>query len=313
MKDKYNRTINYMRLSVTDKCNFNCKYCLPDPGVVQHSNALSFGEYLKICLACVELGVDKIRITGGEPLVRKGIIDFCEKVSEIKGLKQLAMTTNGSLLSQFAKELKSAGVSRLNISLDTLNEEKFKEITNTDCLNNVLNGIYCAQSQGFDDIKINVVLIDSFNIDEINDFVLLTKDNDITIRFIELMPIGATKYWEKSKFVGADIVLQKCPELSRVSFDGVSELYEVEGYKGKIGLIRPVSNKFCSLCNKIRITSDGKIKTCLHSDDEFNLSGLSDKELKEVILEAITNKPYSHNISSVCFSSTKRFMNQIGG
>lgn len=313
MKDGYNRMITYMRLSVTDKCNFNCKYCSPY-SVHSHSDSiLNFEEYYEICKTAVDLGVQKIRLTGGEPLIRNGIIEFCERLSALEGLNQLVMTTNGSLLKDNAKSLRDAGVSRLNISLDTLNFEKFKSITGTDKLQSVIDGIKTAQITGFEEIKLNVVLIGGFNIDEIYDFVSLTRENNISVRFIELMPIGETKTWDKDKYVNADIVLERVPELSRIFFDGVSEVYQIEGFKGTVGLIRPMSNKFCDICNKIRVTCDGKIKTCLHSGDEYSLRGLTGVDLKNAMINAIANKPHSHNLSSSCFSLTDRFMNEIGG
>lgn len=313
MKDGYNRIINYMRLSVTDRCNFRCKYCTPICPDFNESELLSLDELYDIAQTAVNLGIDKIRVTGGEPLIREGIIGFLQRLSSLDGLNKLALTTNGSLLKHYAHDLKLAGVSSLNISLDTINKNKFKHITNVDMLDDVLDGIFLATQENFDNIKLNVVLVGGFNIDEISDFVKLTRDNDITVRFIELMPIGECKNWDKDYFVSADIVLERESRLKRVSFDGVSEVYKIDGYKGRVGLIRPMSNKFCSLCNKIRVTADGKIKTCLHSDDEYDLKGLKSDVLEKKIKEAIHNKPLSHTLNSTCFSDSKRYMNQIGG
>lgn len=312
MKDSYNREISYMRLSVTDRCNFRCKYCMPD-NITQRCDNLTFDEFFNICETAVHLGIKKIRITGGEPLSRQGIVDFCCRVCKLDGLKELTMTTNGSLLSKYAQELKNAGVNRLNISLDTLSESKFNDMTNSNKFSDVIQGIQAAQNAHFDEIKINTVLVGGYNINEISDFVELTKDNDISVRFIELMPMGVCAKWDKSKFIPADIVLKTVPELNRVSFDGVAETYRKDGYAGTVGLIRPLSNKFCDVCNKIRVTSDGKLKTCLHSDDEYNLKGLSSIELEATIKNAILNKPPQHKLQSSCFSETQRFMNQIGG
>lgn len=312
MKDSYNRQICYMRLSVTDKCNFNCSYC--KSGVdKQKRELLSFDELYNICVEAVNCGISKIRITGGEPLVRSGIIDFCKKVSNISGLNELTMTTNGSLLKYYASQLKSAGVSRLNISLDTLNPTRFNLITSTESYNEVLEGIKEAQKCGFKGIKINCVLIGGFNDDEIKDFVSLTKDNDIVVRFIELMPIGESANWQSDKFVSNEKVLQTVPELKMQSFDGVAQMYKVDGYKGYVGLIRPMSDKFCGVCNRIRVTSDGKIKPCLHSKDEFDLRGLVGSDLKDMIEKAILSKPQSHSLEHTCCSNSTRFMNEIGG
>ncbi len=313
MKDVYNRNINYMRLSVTDNCNLRCLYCLPNNNLISQNSVLSNDELFEICEKAVSLGIEKIRITGGEPLIRPGIVDLCKKISSIDLLRQLAITTNGCLLSRYAHDLKLAGVNKINISLDTLNTEKFKYITRNGDLSDVLNGIESAQREHFDDLKLNVVLIGGLNTDEISDFIELTKDNDITVRFIELMPIGECLSWDNSKFVSCDIVLEKIKSWKRDSFDGVSEVYKNDGYKGRVGLIRPLSNKFCDKCNKIRVTADGKIKTCLHSNDEYNLHGLHGDELSKVIKNAILCKPFEHSLSTSCFSETSRYMNQIGG
>ncbi|MBE6823917.1 MAG: GTP 3',8-cyclase MoaA [Ruminococcaceae bacterium] len=311
MKDKYNREISYMRLSVTDRCNFRCKYCMPGDSPFL-KKLLTFDELYDICSVAVDLGVKKIRLTGGEPLIRDGIIDFCERVKSISGLEELTITTNGSLLQKYAYDLKNAGVSRVNISLDTLNSERFYKLTETNMLQDVLNGINTSIDAGLD-IKINVVLIGGFNIDEIKDFVELTKFNELHIRFIELMPIGASKRLYESCFVSAEKVLQLAPELKRTSFDGVAEVYKIQGYVGCIGLIRPLSNMFCDVCNRIRVTSDGKLKTCLHKSDEYDLRGLSKDGLAIKIKEAILNKPSGHKLTTTCFSESSRFMNQIGG
>ncbi len=313
MKDGYNRNINYMRLSVTDKCNLRCKYCVPEEITNNNISVLSNDEYFEICEKAVALGIDKIRITGGEPLVRNDIVDLCSKISSLSGLKQLAITTNGSLLGGLAHDLKLSGVNRINISLDTLDPVKFKDITRNGDLKDVLNGIKEAQKERFDDIRINVVLIGGFNTDEISDFVELTKSNAITVRFIELMPIGECSSWSDDKFVSCDIVLDEIKSLKRISFDGVSEVYQIDGYKGKVGLIRPLSNKFCDKCNKIRVTADGKIKTCLHSNDEYELRGLHGDTLSNAIKNAVLSKPAEHSLSSSCFSKTFRYMNEIGG
>lgn len=313
MKDGYNRNINYMRLSVTENCNLRCRYCTPEKTIAGVNSVLSNDELFEICEKAVSLGIEKIRITGGEPLIRHDIVDLCRRISSLSSLRQLAITTNGCLLSRYAHELKLSGVNRLNISLDTLNARKFKYITRNGDLVDVLNGIDSAQNEHFDDIKVNVVLIGGFNTDEIFDFVELTKDNDITVRFIELMPLGESSTWDDSKFVSCDIVLNEIKSLKRIAFDGVSEVYKICGYKGRVGLIRPLSNKFCDKCNKIRVTADGKIKTCLHSSDEYNLRGLHGEALSVAIQNAILCKPAEHSLLTSCFSETSRYMNQIGG
>lgn len=313
MKDGYGRKINYLRLSVTDRCNFRCKYCVDE---ICHSVAnkeLPLDKMLKISEVAVSCGIEKIRITGGEPLIREGIVEFCKKLSFIDGLNELTMTTNGCFLKDYAKSLKDAGVSRLNISLDTLDKEKFESMAGVDKFDEVLAGIYAAINAGFKQIKINVVLIGDFNTDEITSFVNLTKDNNVSIRFIELMPVGACRSWDNKRFVSDDIVLKTVPQLKHIYSDGVAQIYKIDGYKGTAGLIRPMSKKFCDVCNRVRITADGKLKTCLHSSDEYDLSALNEQQLVRCLKNAIMNKPLSHNLSLYCHSNTNRSMNQIGG
>lgn len=311
MKDRYNREISYLRLSVTDLCNLKCKYCMPD-GCINHTVPLSFEEMFDICECAVDLGINKIRITGGEPLIREGIVEFCDKLSSINNLKELTLTTNGVLLKDKASALKKAGVSRINISLDTLKRDKFRDITGFDNLNDVMYGIKVAEKLGFEQLKINVVLMNNYNINEIWDFVELTKDSSISVRFIELMPIGNCFNYN-SQYISADVVLKKEPELKLIDFKGVAQIYQKDGYKGTIGLIRPLSDKFCDICNRIRITSDGKLKTCLHSSEEYDLRGLKSDDLRRKFIEAILNKPDSHTLTETCFSKTTRYMNEIGG
>ena len=312
MKDGYNRSINYMRLSVTDKCNYKCRYCVSD-NCSKLQNELSFDELYNICVAAVDCGVNKIRITGGEPLVRKGVVGFCDRLSKLSGVKELALTTNGSLLKKYAFDLKRAGVNRLNVSLDTLSSDKFKSITQVDDLQNVLEGLEKVQSCGFEKIKINVVLMKGVNNDEIADFVKLTKDNNFSVRFIELMPIGNPSFDCNKHYISTDSVLDAVPELDRVSFDGVAQTYKINGYKGSIGLIRPISGKFCDVCNRIRVTADGKLKPCLYSDDEYDLKNLDHDMLVSTISRAIKDKPLAHNFGNSCGEITHRNMNQIGG
>lgn len=311
MKDRYNREISYLRLSVTDLCNLKCRYCMPD-GCLHHQEPLSFEDLFNICECAVELGIKKIRITGGEPLVRDGVIEFCEKLSNIKGLHELTLTTNGVLLKDKASALKKAGVSRINVSLDTLKKDKFKSVTGYDKLSDVLNGIETAKKFDFKQIKINVVLMKNFNTDEISDFIELTKDENISVRFIELMPIGKC-YDYNSQYISADVVLKTEPQLKLIKFSGVAQLYQKDGYKGTVGLIRPLTDKFCNVCNRIRVTSDGKLKTCLHSSDEYDLAGLKGDSLRNKFIQAIMNKPDAHSLTQTCFSNTSRFMNEIGG
>lgn len=321
MQDQFGRPIEYLRMSVTDLCNYRCQYCMGADGVVKrdHSEVLSIEELIQVGKLAVDCGIKKIRITGGEPLVRKGIIDLCKGLKAIDGLEELSITTNGALLSQYANDLKLAGVDRLNISLDTLKEDRFQEITRLGSLQDVLDGIDAAIATGFSNLKINVVLMGGINDDEIADFVAFTIQKPIHVRFIELMPIGVCKDWEKSRFIPADIVLKKVPELVAVGTDGVSETFRlasvdgVERALGTIGLIRPMTKCFCAKCNRLRVTADGRVLPCLHSDLEYQLKGLSELEQKKVIEQAIQSKPQRHHLNEYCSSNRLDCMHQIGG
>ena len=320
MKDNYGRRINYLRVSVTDLCNLRCKYCMPKEGVIQksHNEILSLEEIYEIIKCSTELGIDKIRITGGEPLVRKGIISLIKKISDLNEIKDLAITTNGVLLEKYAYNLKKAGLKRVNISLDTLNAEKYKEITRGGNLDSVLRGIEAANNADLNPIKINTVLIGGFNDDEIVKFANFTMDYNIHIRFIELMPIGHASKWTKEKFMSNDIVLKKLSNLVPLEEErGVpAKYYKLPNSKGKIGLINPISSHFCTTCNRIRLTADGKIKPCLHSDKEINIKAIirNDKtKLKQILKEAILFKTEKHHINDNGYKPIERDMFKIGG
>ena len=313
MKDDYKREITYLRLSVTDRCNLRCRYCMPACGIEkrQHDEICSFEELEELARACVACGIRKIRLTGGEPLVRRGIVDFCRRLRAIPGLEELCMTTNGVLLPSCAKALKDAGVDRLNISLDTLSREKYAQITRGGVLDEALEGLRAAQAAGFCRIKLNTVLIGGFNDDEIPALVELTRNAPLSLRFIELMPIGECAGWDRSHFLPGKTVLERLPALEPVGSDGVSLLYRIPGYQGSVGLINPISQHFCPLCNRIRITSDGKLKPCLHSAAEIPLRGLHGAELEAAVAGAILQKPLRHQLS--VGSDSQRNMNAIGG
>lgn len=313
MRDRYNRNISYMRISVTDLCNSRCQYCMPDGGVDKkcHSEILSYEEIINITKAAAKFGISKIRLTGGEPLVRRNIVELCRGINEIEGIEEICITTNAILLKPMAQELWDAGVRRLNISMDSLNEEKYREITRNGDLNKALEGLHEAIKLGFR-IKLNCVLIGGFNDDEIIDMVNLTKNHDIQVRFIELMQIGETANWSKDKFMSNTVVLDRVPELEAMDTEGVAKTYRVPGWKGSVGLISPVSSCFCEDCNRIRLTSDGKMKPCLHSYDEISLKGLEGEELEAAVEAAIFNKPERHHLDEMA-SESARNMNRIGG
>ena len=319
MNDSFKRNINYLRISVTDRCDLRCIYCMPECGVekFEHAKILSVEEIETIVNEAVKLGITKIRLTGGEPLVKKGLIDICRNISKHPEIKELCITTNGMLLKDFAKDLKDAGVTRFNISLDTLDNEKFKKITRCKMydkpVDRIFEGIELAESLGFKNFKFNTVLLGGINDDEISDFIEMTKDKDYCFRFIELMPIGEAMNWDKEAFITNDDVLERFPELEFVEDGNVSKIYRKPGYKGTIGLISPMSHRFCSECNRMRLTSDGKLKACLHSKKETLIKGLSSEEIYEAIKKEIENKPENYKLGLDNFSDSERSMSQIGG
>jgi len=318
LRDEYNRVIDYLRISVTDRCNSRCQYCMPSSGVTfkPHKEILSFEEIVKIANAFVELGVKKIRLTGGEPLVRKDIVDLVRRLSKIQKLEELTMTTNGLLLKDYAKDLKSAGLSRVNISIDTLHDEKYNSITLGSSLTSVLEGIQAAKKVGLIPIKLNVVLIKGFNDDEIKDFVELTKNEPIDVRFIELMTIGNNRKWAKERFLSTDEIFTEVPNLvalQKKDKSSPADYYHIEGYKGRVGLINPITCQFCSECNRVRLTSTGQLKLCLHSNKEYNLRKYVDHEekLKQYISTIIIKKPEEHHLDQKIYIN--RDMHSIGG
>ena len=313
MKDRFGRDITYLRISVTDLCNLRCKYCMPESGVESlcHSDILTLEEIVEIVKVAAKNGIKKIRLTGGEPLVRRGFINLCKEISKIEQIEDIAITTNGVHLKNMADDLFENKVKRINFSLDTLVKEKYNDITRRNDFDKTMESLFYAIEKGFK-VKLNVVLIGGFNDDEIENFVKLANDYDLEVRFIELMQIGETANWSKDKFVSNKIVLEKVPKLEFDGISGVAKIYKIKGQKGKIGLISPISCSFCSDCNRIRLTSDGKLKPCLHSKDEINLKGLSGEELEEVFKRGIFDKPEKHHLEEGK-SESARDMNKIGG
>lgn len=314
MRDNQGRNICYLRLSVTDLCNFRCRYCMPAEGACKraHSEMLSFEELEEIVRAAVSLGVDKVRLTGGEPLVRRGLAALCRRLRAIDGLRELTITTNAALLPQYAEELKQAGVDRLNISLDTLDADRFAALTRGGSLADTMAGMQAAWEAGFRGTKLNAVLLGGVNEDEIPALAALAEDGRYEVRFIELMPIGECADWPRERFLPADAVLKALPELRRVPSDGVAERYEMPGWKGKIGLIRPMSHRFCADCDRIRVTADGKLKPCLHSAQEIALRGLHGAALERALRAGMFGKPVSHHMEQGK-SESRRGMSRIGG
>ena len=318
MKDSFGREINYLRISLTDRCNLRCEYCMPGEGIDNFSQEeiLTLDEIYTIARVFVQLGVNKIRLTGGEPIIRPNIVELVHKISKLEGLKDLSITTNGILLKDFAKPLKEAGLNRVNISLDTLDSKKYKEITRGGNLSQVLDGIEEAKKVGLTPIKINTVLIGGFNDDEIEDLVKLTEKEEIDVRFIELMPIGQAIDWSKEKFLSNDIIIDRIKELHPVPRNDKSSpavYYKLPNGKGNVGIINPISCKFCQDCNRVRLTSRGQLKLCLHSNLEIDLRTAlrNGEDLKKLIIESIEKKEESHHLEDGKY--IRKNMNQIGG
>jgi cyclic pyranopterin phosphate synthase len=279
---------------------------------------------LHLIRLCVENGIHKVRLTGGEPLVRKGILRFIDGLSKIEGLDEIALTTNGVLLKDFAGSLRDCGLRRINVSMDTLIPDRFFHITGRDLFHQVWEGIEEAESVGFNPIKINVVGIKGVNDDEILDFAHLTFEKPFHVRFIELMPIGQKVSWSPQNFISTEEVLNRIQTLGRVSFvksnplSGPSQRYVLEGAKGEIGLIGALSNHFCDQCNRLRLTADGSLKGCLFSNSEVDVKtplrqGKGNKHLSDLIRNAILNKPKDHGLSEYRPRKCARSMNSIGG
>ncbi|WP_378953881.1 GTP 3',8-cyclase MoaA [Pelosinus sp. sgz500959] len=318
--DGIGRHIHYLRVAVTDRCNFRCQYCMPAEGVewIEHHDILRYEEILRIISAFASLGINKVRITGGEPLVRKGLLPFLKKVTQIPGIEEVGLTTNGSLLEEYALRLKEAGIGRINVSLDTLQRERFIKVTGQDQLNQVLAGIKKAQEVGLTPVKINMVVMKGFNSDEVIDMAKLAIDHPYQIRFIEYMPFNTGENYlftaeeMEQQFIDAGFN-NLIPQMKSSS---PAKIYSVPGFQGTIGFISPVSRHFCDSCNRIRLTPDGYLKPCLLSNDEYSLrdelrSGISDAELREKIKQIVWNKPTEHHLKQG--KKSERGMSRIGG
>ncbi len=317
MIDQCGRNITYLRVSVTELCNLRCRYCMPEEGVCKkdHQEMMTEEEIMQAVRAAASLGIRKLRITGGEPLVKKNIVSICEKTASVPGIEEVCITTNGVLLPVLAKPLKAAGVDRINISLDTLDPEKYAYITRIGTLDGAIRGIEAALEAGFDKVKINAVLIGGFNDDEIPDLADLTRKYPVDVRFIEMMPMSGNKEFGDEAYLPCDVVMERIPELSHEAEDGgVARLYRLPGALGRVGLISPVSAHFCGICNRIRLTADGKLKPCLHSSVEYPIRGLPFEEVVKQFEKTVYGKPSWHGeLSNVNRSQAGRSMNQIGG
>jgi len=323
--DRCNRKLNYLRISITDRCNLKCIYCVPYDFIpkLPHKEILSYEEILHIVKISVRLGISKVRITGGEPLVRKGVYDFLEQLTKIQGLLDISLTTNGVLLKDNINKIKSAGIKRINISLDTLNRKKFRQIAGYDFFNQIWEGIELAQKMGFDPIKINVVPLKGVNYDELLDIAALSIAYPFHIRFIEYMPMGTNQMEIDRHLLFPEIKKQinqlgKLIPVEKSMNDGPAERFKFESARGEIGFIRPISRHFCNTCNRLRLTASGQLRPCLMSDVQVDLKtplrkGCSDDELAEVFLKAVRLKPSEHNLSIDHPAGVSAQMCAIGG
>ncbi len=323
--DSFQRKIDYLRLSITDRCNLRCSYCMPENGVpkLDHSEILRYEEIVRLARIVSEMGISKVRITGGEPLVRKDVLGLCSWISRLPGVRSLSLTTNGVLLSDFAKGLFDAGIKRINISLDTLRPERFAAITRKDLFNRVWEGIMAAWQAGISPVKLNAVIMRGVNDDEIEDLARLTFEFPFHVRFIEFMPFRQVDY--DAVLVPASEILERLRRVAPLRATGGGESngpalhFRLEGAHGKIGIISPVSDHFCPSCNRLRVTSDGKLRTCLFSTEETDLrgplrQGVSDEDVAAVIRAAISKKPEKHQLSNSVFRKCiSRPMFSIGG
>ena len=318
MLDKRGRNIDYLRISLTDRCNLRCVYCMPEDGVDMkyHEDILRFEEIEKIIDAAASLGVKKVRFTGGEPLILKDIEKLIAYTASIPTITDIGITTNGILLAEQAEALQKAGLTRVNISLDTLNKDKFKEITRGGDIDKVFQAIDKCMELGMFPIKLNTVLMRGFNDDEIDDFIDLTNNYPIQVRFIELMPLGQGALDYKKKALPIDEVIAQHPQLIKINDKSkVAQVFQMPGALGSVGFISPVTCKFCKDCNRIRLTASGTIKPCLHSEEEINLRPYLDDKvaLTEVLMNSILDKPEEHHLETDNKSRTNRMMFQIGG
>lgn len=323
--DRYQRRIDYLRLSITDRCNLRCIYCMPAGGVpfLPHDDILRYEEVERLARLAVSLGVTKIRLTGGEPLVRRGVLGLCEKLAKIPGVQSLSITTNGILLADFAEDLYRCGIKRLNISLDTLNPEKFAAITQRDSFRAVWEGIHRALALGFQPIKINVVVLKGINDDEVEDLARLTYEYPFHVRFIEFMPVNSLL--PSQRYLSGDEVLTRLSQLDTLlpthsaNSNGPARYFRFPTAVGKIGFINPLSHHFCGTCNRLRLTADGKLRTCLFSEREVDLrkllrTGVEDQGIQAVIRQAIQEKPQKHALEDPVFRKClNRPMGAIGG
>ncbi len=324
ISDSFQRPINYLRISVTDRCNLRCVYCMPEAGVslMSHYDILTYEEICTVVKAAADLGINRIRLTGGEPLVRAGITHLISLLADIETIEDLSLTTNGTLLAQYAAALKEAGLQRVNISLDTLRPERFRQITRCGELAATLEGIEAALAAGLKPVKINMVVMAGVNDDEITDFAVKTVEDGWNVRFIELMPVTSNEP-VSDKLVSVSEMRKRIEAIGKLepwkidTGSGPAKYFRLPGASGTVGFISPVTEHFCFQCNRLRLTADGKLRPCLLSEAEIDLketlrSGAPVEELKNLISKAIAEKPKSHHLADGAMHKGRPF-SQVGG
>lgn len=327
LTDSYGRQIKDLRISITDRCNFRCVYCMPESGVEwkKKSEILSYEELIYLAEIFVSLGVTKLRVTGGEPLLRRGVINFIQNLSKIPGLEDLALTTNAYFLPEYAERLSKAGLNRISISIDSLKPKAFELLTKVNALDRVLEGIDAAQKYNLTPIKINMVVMRHINDNEIVDFANFARKNNLITRYIEYMPLDGPGEWNRDLVVSGKEIFERINAkypLKPLSANHKSETARrfgfLDGSGGEIGIIAPVTEPFCGACSRIRLTADGQIRTCLFSLSEHNLrdvlrSGVSKEDVRQFIINTVLKKELGHKINEPDFVAPERTMSCIGG
>jgi cyclic pyranopterin phosphate synthase len=323
--DKCNRHLNYLRISITDRCNLRCRYCVPRELIpkLSHAEILTYEEILRVVRIATRLGISKVRITGGEPLVRKGVYHFLKQLKATAGLKDVSLTTNGVLLADNLEKIQAAGISRINISLDTLSPTKYRDVTGFDEFGRVWQGIEKAHRMGFHPIKLNIVALKGINDEELVELAKLSFQYPFHVRFIEYMPIGQSDFNTDSLLLAPEIksrisAMGKLIPVQTAMHDGPAQRYKFEHAEGEVGFIPALSQHFCNKCNRLRLTASGQLRPCLLSDHQENLKarlrqGCSDQELADIFFKAVKHKPSDHNLASQNPTRVEGQMHAIGG